>query len=130
EVGIDYRVPHIARHARQRAVTGDPCIVHQDFDRADLPGNLADGLLAPFEVADIEAEDGNAGLLAEGAGSLLIAGIGGDHGAALRLQRPADLRPNATSAASYECNACHPVRPPVWLWGGHRSMLNGRRHGR
>ena len=75
EIGVDHRVPHVARHALQRGVAGDAGVVHQDLDRPDLGGDLLDRLLAGLEVAHVEAGDPDAGLLMKGRRRRLVAGI-------------------------------------------------------
>src|SRR5262249_3245755 len=90
EIGVHHCVPHVARHALQGAVTGDPRIVHQDLDRTDLFADLRDGALAFVEVADVEFGSADTGFLVECRGGILVVAVVGDDDAALFLERDAD----------------------------------------
>ena len=86
EVGVDHRIPHVARHPRHGGVAGDTGVVDQHFDLADLGVDAVDRFLAGVEVAHVELVDGDAGRLVEGVGRRVVAGVIGHHGAAGRLQ--------------------------------------------
>src|SRR5262249_4603933 len=77
EVGLDHLVPLLPIHALQRGVAGDAGVVDQDLDRSQRSLDRLHALLAGGELAHVELEGGDAGLLGEGPRSLLIAVIGG-----------------------------------------------------
>ena len=62
EVGLDDRLPFLEGHLVERAVAGDAGIVHQDVDGTELGLDGLDAGLAGSKIADVELEDGNAGL--------------------------------------------------------------------
>ena len=111
KVGIDHRFPHVARHALQCAITGDAGIVHQNLDRPHLGRYLLDRPLAFLEVADIEANYADAVFLVKCGRGRLVAGIIGDHDAALVLQSGADGGTYASCSARHQCDPCHRFLP-------------------
>ena len=70
----------------KRAVAGDAGVVDQDVDGADLGLDGLDAGLAGGVIADVELEDGDAGLGLEGVGGLVVAAVIGSDLVALGLE--------------------------------------------
>src|SRR5260370_31923219 len=87
EIGLDHCIPLLVVHAVDRCVAGDPGIVDEHLDRAEPRLDLFDALGAGMEIADIELEDWNAGLLAELPRGVVIATVIGRNIIAGVLQR-------------------------------------------
>ncbi|CAH2604874.1 protein of unknown function [Rhodovastum atsumiense] len=107
EIGVDHRVPGVARELVHGGVTGDAGIVDQDLDPADFGFDLLDRRGALLVIGDVELVAANAGLLGEGLGRSVVAGVAGHHRAAGPLQVFADRSANAALAARHQCYPCH-----------------------
>src|SRR3546814_12115472 len=62
-------------------------------------------------VADVPFIGADAGAVGEGLRLFVVAGIVGDDGDALALEREADRLPDAAAAAGDDCDACHENSP-------------------
>src|SRR5262249_36262963 len=101
----------VARHALQRAVAGDACVVYQHLDRPHLFRDALHCALAFLELADVKLLNAQAGLFTECSGGLLIASEVGNHGAALLFQRHADGGADLARSACRQCHTCHRFLP-------------------
>jgi hypothetical protein len=70
-----------------RCVAGNPSIVDEHLDRAELRPDLFDALGAGIEIGDIELENWNAGLLVELPCGVVVATVIGRNIIAGVLQR-------------------------------------------
>src|SRR3546814_14103439 len=69
---------------------GDAGIIHHDVDRSDLCGHPRAAVEAGLMVADVPFIGADAGAVGEGLRLFVVAGIVGDDGDALALEREAD----------------------------------------
>jgi hypothetical protein len=105
-------VPVVEGHACQRAVAGDPGVVDDDVDRAEVCGNLCTAVEAGPMVADVPAIGGYAGALGEGARLFVIACIISGDADAHILQRQRNGLADAAAPAGDDCYACHEFALP------------------
>ncbi len=87
EIGVDHGMPLLGGHAVKGAVAGDPGIVDQNFDGAEICLDLFQAGGAGLGVRDIPFVNRNSGFGFEGVGGFVIAGVSGGHLVARRFQR-------------------------------------------
>ncbi len=100
-------MPLFRGHLVERRIPGDAGIRHDDLDRTVIGLDLGDPGLGRFVIGDVPLVGGDAGLLGEGGGGLVIAGIvGGDLVAGI-LQGDGNRRANPARAAGDQSNSRH-----------------------
>ncbi len=89
------------------AIAGDAGIVDDDLHRPQILGNLGQRVLALLEIADIEFVDGDAGLLPEGLGRVVIAGVIGGNFVTGGLKGGGDGGTDTARTSGDHCNSAH-----------------------
>ena len=107
QVDAHHFVPVIEAHLGEHAVAGDARIVDDDVDGAERFGDLRAAIEAGLMIAHVPFEGGDAGLVGEGLGLFLIAGIVGGDGIAHFLERETDRLPDASRSAGYDRHSRH-----------------------
>ena len=75
EVGLNNRVPLLEAHAVQRRVARDAGIVDQNFDRPERRLDRLHPVRAGGEIADVELEHRDAGIILELLCGPVVAGV-------------------------------------------------------
>ena len=89
-------------HPLHRRVAGDPGVVDENIDRAELGFDLADTVDARLMIGDVEFIGLDPGAVGEFARALVIAGIGRGDGHSLVLQSDADRLADPARSAGYD----------------------------
>src|SRR3546814_15937030 len=93
------------------AVSRDAGIIHHAVDRSGVCGQPRAAVEAGLMVAGVSFIGAAAGAVGEGLRLFVVAGIVGDDGDVLALEREADRLPDAAAAAGDDCDACHENSP-------------------
>ena len=109
-------MPILQGHLVPGGIAGDPGVVDQHVDRAQIGDDLPDAGLAGRKIRHVPFIDRDAGLLLELGRGLVIADIVGRNAVAGFLERLCTQGANAAGSTRHQCDARHSMSPPdCWL---------------